>query len=222
MEQRPIQIAAGPHLLDGMLEVPPQAAGIVLFAHGSGSGRFSPRNQFVARALRESRLATLLMDLLTPEEDAVDQITRRLRFDIPMLGDRVVRCIDWVSSDPACGSLPVGLFGASTGAAAALLAAAARPRVRAVVSRGGRPDLAAPALPNVRAPTLFIVGERDTDVLALNRDAMQQLAGARELAIVPNATHLFEESGALEQVAHLAAAWFEQHLTSDGGSRPVP
>jgi dienelactone hydrolase len=199
--------------LAGDLSVPPDARGIVVFAHGSGSGRFSPRNRAVADVLVEAGLATLLMDLLTPEEEAEDLKTARLRFDVQLLGERVIGTIDWLASDPETGRLPVGCFGASTGAAAALIAAAERPqRVAAVVSRGGRPDLAADALARVTAPTLLIVGGRDTEVIALNRLAQAQLGGESQLVIVPGAGHLFEEPGALEQVAELARDWFLRYL----------
>jgi putative phosphoribosyl transferase len=199
--------------LAGDLSVPADARGLVVFAHGSGSSRFSPRNRAVADVLVEARLATLLMDLLTPEEEAEDLRTARLRFDVQLLGDRVIGTIDWLASDPDAAELPFGCFGASTGAAAALIAAAERPeRLAAVVSRGGRPDLAADALPRVTAPTLLIVGGRDTEVIHLNRLAQERLGGEAQLVIVPGATHLFEEPGALEKVAALARDWFLQHL----------
>jgi dienelactone hydrolase len=199
--------------LAGDLSVPPAARGLVVFAHGSGSGRFSPRNRAVAEALVDAGLATLLMDLLTPEEEAEDLRTGRLRFDVELLGERVIGSIDWLGSDPDVGQLPIGCFGASTGAAAALIAAAERPqRVAAVVSRGGRPDLAAHALPRVGAPTLLIVGGRDDEVIRLNRYAESQLAGESRLVIVPGAGHLFEEAGALEKVSALARDWFLAHL----------
>jgi dienelactone hydrolase len=199
--------------LAGDLSVPPAARGLVVFAHGSGSGRFSPRNRAVAETLLDAGLATLLMDLLTPEEEAEDLRTARLRFDVQLLGDRVIRAIDWLGSDPGVGELPLGCFGASTGAAAALIVAAERPeRVAAVVSRGGRPDLATHALPHVSAPTLLIVGGKDGEVIRLNRYARSQLAGESQLVIVPGAGHLFEETGALEKVAALARDWFLAHL----------
>jgi dienelactone hydrolase len=208
-----VTVPVGEHMLAGDLGVPAGARGVVGFAHGSGSGRFSPRNRAVAQTLVEAGLATLLMDLLTPEEEAEDLRTARLRFDVQLLGDRVISTIDWLASEPDVGGLPVGCFGASTGAAAALIAAAERPRrVGAVVSRGGRPDLAAQALPRVTAPTLLIVGGRDTDVIRLNRLAQAELAGESQLVIVPGAGHLFEEPGALEKVAALARDWFLQHL----------
>jgi dienelactone hydrolase len=211
--ERPAMVPVGDVRLAGELSVPPAARGLVVFAHGSGSGRFSPRNRAVAEALVEAGLATLLMDLLTPEEEAEDLRTARLRFDVQLLGGRVISTIDWLASEPDVGQLPVGCFGASTGAAAALIAAAERPqRVAAVVSRGGRPDLAADALRRVRAPTLLIVGGRDTEVIRLNRLAQAELAGESQLVIVPGAGHLFEEPGALEKVAALARDWFLQHL----------
>jgi putative phosphoribosyl transferase len=207
--EREVEVPVRGAALAGTLTVPAGAKGVVVFAHGSGSGRFSPRNRAVARALVEAGLATLLMDLLTAEEDAEDARTARLRFDIPMLAERVGGAIEWLSSERSVANLGVGCFGASTGAAAALIAAAERPRrVRAVVSRGGRPDLAGDALPRVRAPTLLIVGGRDTVVIDLNRQAQAGLGGLSELAIVPGATHLFEEQGALDQVVALARGWF--------------
>lgn len=205
-----------------MLTLPPSVRGVVVFAHGSGSGRLSRRNTAVADVLVRAGLGTLLVDLLTAEEEAEDLVTRRLRFDIRLLADRVVGAIDWLALDAVVGDLPprlkdlpVGCFGASTGAAAALIAAAERPdRVRAVVSRGGRADLAGDALRRVTAPTLLIVGERDTEVIALNRQAEALLAGESRLVIVPGASHLFEEPGALESVAELARDWFLRHLVS--------
>jgi pimeloyl-ACP methyl ester carboxylesterase len=184
-----------------------------VFAHGSGSGRFSPRNRAVAEALVEAGLATLLIDLLSSQEEAEDLRTARLRFDVQLLGDRVIGTIGWLACDADVGGLPVGCFGASTGAAAAPIAAAERPqRVSAVVSRGGRPDLAADALRCVSAATLLIVGERGTEVIHLNRSAQAELAGESQLVIVPGAGHLFEEPGALEKVAMLARDWFWRHL----------
>jgi putative phosphoribosyl transferase len=212
-DQRSVMVPVDEVRLAGDLSVPPAVRGLVVFAHGSGSGRFSPRNRAVADVLVDAGLATLLMDLLTPEEEAEDLRTARLRFDVQLLGDRVTGTIDWLGSDPDLGGLPVGCFGASTGAAAALLAAAERPqRVAAVVSRGGRPDLAAHALPRVGAPTLLIVGGRDSEVIRLNRYAQSQLAGESRLVIVPGAGHLFEEPGALEKVAALARDWFLARL----------
>jgi putative phosphoribosyl transferase len=219
-----VEVPSGGVLLSGIVTLPPQARGIVVFAHGSGSGRFSPRNQAVAHELVRAGLATLLMDLLTGAEEAEDIQTARLRFDVGLLGERVIGAIDWLDGDPgitglppAIRRLPVGCFGASTGAAAALIAAAERPdRVAAVVSRGGRPDLAGDALPRVTAPTLLIVGGEDREVIELNRQAQARLAGESRLEIVPGATHLFEEPGALEQVAALARDWFLQHFGPPG------
>jgi dienelactone hydrolase len=212
-----VEVPLGEVTLAGALSVPPAARGVVVFAHGSGSGRFSPRNRAVAGVLAEAGLATLLMDLLTPAEEAEDLRTGRLRFDVRLLGERVIGAIDWLASHAAVGELAVGCFGASTGAAAALIAAAERPeRVGAVVSRGGRPDLARDALPRVTAPTLLIVGGRDTEVIALNRFAQSLLAGESRLEIVPGAGHLFEEPGALERVAVLARDWFLEHLAPGG------
>jgi putative phosphoribosyl transferase len=213
IQEREVQVPAPGVTLVGTLTCPESARGVVVFAHGSGSGRFSPRNRAVAGALVNAGLATLLMDLLTAEEEAVDVRTTHLRFDIPLLAERVVSAIDWLPSDPSVGGLPVGCFGASTGAAAALIAAAERPEaIRGVVSRGGRPDLADDALPRVKAPTLLIVGERDTAVIRLNRLAQTHLGGEPQLVIVPGATHLFEEPGALEHVAALARDWFLRFL----------
>ncbi|MBA4260701.1 MAG: hydrolase [Comamonadaceae bacterium] len=196
--------------LQGDLSVPTQAQGLVLFAHGSGSSRLSSRNRWVARQLQQRGLATLLFDLLT-ESEARD---RRLVFDIPLLGQRVLNAMRWASQREELAGLRLGLFGASTGAAAALLAAGQKPqRVAAVVSRGGRPDLARDWLPRVQAPTLLIVGGHDDQVLELNRQALRLLACSKRLEVVPGASHLFEEAGALESVAALAAGWFEQHLT---------
>jgi putative phosphoribosyl transferase len=205
----PKRALIGPQALEGDLVLPPHAQALIVFAHGSGSSRRSPRNLQVAHALNERNLGTLLFDLLQPEE-ALD---RNNVFDIELLGRRVTDAIEWLDGRPALATLPLGLFGASTGAAAALVAAAARPeRVFAVVSRGGRPDLAGASLPRVHAPTLLIVGGADTEVLALNRHALSQLTDASELAVVPDATHLFEERGALERVTQLAGNWFIAHL----------
>jgi putative phosphoribosyl transferase len=210
---RPVRVPIGTDMLAGDLVMPPGATGLVLFAHGSGSSRHSPRNRFVARALETRGLATLLIDLLTPEEDAVDRDTAALRFDIPMLAERLVAIIEWLHDQSGTVHLPIGLFGASTGGGAALVAAADRPRsVAAVVSRGGRPDLAGHALPRVTAPTLLIVGGRDTPVIHMNQEAMARMHGVVQLEIVAGATHLFEEPGALEQVAALATDWFARYL----------
>jgi pimeloyl-ACP methyl ester carboxylesterase len=209
-----IPTSAGP-VIDGDLVVPAGALGVVAFAHGSGSSRHSLRNRHVAAVLQERGLATLLMDLLTPGEEAVDAVTRELRFDIPLLAQRTVDTIDWLGTEPSTAALPIGVFGASTGAAAALVAAAHRPEaVRAVVSRGGRPDLAGPLLERVRAPTLLLVGGRDEPVLALNRDALRLLGPESRLVVVPGATHLFEEPGTLDEVAELARVWFAPRLAA--------
>jgi pimeloyl-ACP methyl ester carboxylesterase len=208
-----VQIACGTAIIHADLTIPAGARGIVIFAHGSGSSRTSRRNQSVAAELNWGRLATLLVDLLTPNEAAHDAHTAELRFDIQLLAGRVVHAIDWVSREPGIRMLPVGLFGASTGAAAALFAATRRPdRVKAIVSRGGRVDLAESVLSLVNAPTLFIVGENDPDVLTLNRQALPLLRGDRRLEIIPGASHLFEESGALEAVATCARTWLVEHL----------
>jgi dienelactone hydrolase len=215
--ERSVEVAAGPVTLAGDLAIPADSRGIVLFAHGSGSSRHSPRNRQVASVLQDGGLATLLMDLLTEEEEAIDLRTRHLRFDIELLAERLVGALDWVARQEASRGLPVGLFGASTGAAAALIAAAARPdAVGAVVSRGGRPDLAGAALRRVRAPTLLIVGGDDPVVIDLNEQALAQLAAEKELVIVPGATHLFEEPGKLAEVARLARDWFGRHLAPPG------
>jgi dienelactone hydrolase len=193
------------------------ATGVVLFAHGSGSGRHSPRNRYVARVLREAGLATLLIDLLTPEEEEVDLRTRRLRFDIDLLAERLVGATGWLRDDPNTRNLRTGYFGASTGAGAALVAAAERPdEVDAVVSRGGRPDLAGEALSRVEAPTLLIVGGNDEPVIGMNEEALGRLHVEKRLEIVSGATHLFKEVGALEEVARLAAEWFVRYLTPGG------
>jgi pimeloyl-ACP methyl ester carboxylesterase len=212
-----VRVPIGDRALDGDLGLPPGARGIVLFAHGSGSSRHSPRNQFVARSLERRNLATLLVDLLTPEEEAIDDRSAEYRFDIPMLAQRLVTIVDWLARRADTATLPIGLFGASTGGGAALMAAADRPdRIGAVVSRGGRPDLAGAALAKVRAPTLLVVGGFDTPVIQMNRDAMDGMHGEVRLEIVPGATHLFEEPGTLERVAELAGDWFTRHL------RPAP
>jgi putative phosphoribosyl transferase len=208
-----VRVPAGAVELEGDLMVPPGAQGVVLFAHGSGSSRFSSRNRYVATKLNEAGLGTLLIDLLTRREEAVDEQTAHLRFDIELLAERLVHAIEWLGRDARTRALPLGLFGASTGAAAALVAAAERPdSVFAVVSRGGRPDLAGEALPLVRAPTLLIVGERDPAVIDLNVMAARAMRCEKHIVIVPGATHLFEEPGALEEVARLARNWFLQHL----------
>ena len=213
--ERAVRIGIGGIALEGDLLIPEGALALVLFAHGSGSTRFSPRNRYVARLLNKRRLATLLVDLLTPAEEEQDALTGRLRFDINLLADRLVGVTDWAGEEPDTRQLSLGYFGASTGAAAALVAAALRAdRVGAVVSRGGRPDLADVALRDVRAPTLLIVGGNDPEVLELNRMALKMMSCVRELAIVPGASHLFEEPGALDEVARLARDWFLRHLVS--------
>ncbi len=214
---RPVRIAAGGVTLDGDLAEPHEPLGTILFAHGSGSSRHSPRNQAVAAGLRSRGFATLLLDLLTVDEEDVDEITRELRFDIGLLAERLVGATDWLRKQPGLSELAIGCFGASTGAGAALVCAAERPRaVAAVVSRGGRPDLAGPALSKVRAPTLLIVGGEDRTVITINRRALAELRCEKELRIVPGATHLFEERGALEQVAEWTGEWFARHLVSRG------
>jgi dienelactone hydrolase len=224
--ETPVEIPVGGIRLDGDLGVPVGAEGLVLFAHGSGSSRLSPRNRLVAGELREAGLATLLFDLLTPEEEEIDRATRRparpahrrASFDIELLAWRLVGATDWILSRPGTAGLRLGYFGASTGSAAALIAATERPGdIGAVVSRGGRPDLAERVLDRVRAPTLLVVGGRDLDVLDMNREALGRLRSKKELAVVPGATHLFEEPGALEEVARLARDWFLRHLGGRAG-----
>ena len=201
-------------ILVGDLGIPDDAQGLVIFAHGSGSSRMSPRNRAVAAALWSGGLATLLLDLLTRDEELIDERTREHRFDIDLLAQRLVATIDWASREEELQQLPIGLFGASTGAAAALVAAAQRPAlIKAVVSRGGRPDLAGAALEQVHAPTLLIVGGHDVAVIHLNREALRRLRCQKQLEIVPHATHLFEEPGALNQVAYLARQWFTNCMT---------
>jgi dienelactone hydrolase len=208
-----VRIVVGCAQLEGSLSLPEDASGVVLFAHGSGSSRHSPRNEYVARALQEGGLGTLLIDLLTAAEEREDARTGRLRFDIELLAGRVAGASSWLATNPATAHLPLGYFGASTGAAAALAAAAERPDdVRAVVSRGGRPDLAIPVLDRVKAPTLLIVGGADVPVTQMNREALKHLNVEKHLEIVPGATHLFEEPGALEEVARLARKWFQEQL----------
>ena len=216
-----IRIPSGRDTLDGDLRLPPDARGLVIFAHGSGSSRFSTRNRQVAEHLGVHGFATLLLDLLTPGEDAIDVRTREFRFDVGRLGIRVGAAAQWARGRAELSALSIGCFGASTGAAAALIAAADWPdAIAAVVSRGGRPDLAGEALPRVKAPTLLIVGGHDEQVIGLNRDAMRRLRAHVELAIVPGATHLFEERGTLEQVEQLATGWFARFLPAP--SRPAP
>jgi putative phosphoribosyl transferase len=210
---RTVVVPAGEVVLEGDLAVPGGSRGLVLFAHGSGSSRHSPRNRSVAEKLQGAGLATLLMDLLTSEEESLDVRTAHLRFDISMLAERLVAAVDWLKGRSTTADLRVGLFGASTGAGAALVASAERPDdVAAVVSRGGRPDLAGPALERVRAPTLLIVGGLDAAVIEMNREAMARMAGDVRLEVVPGATHLFEEPGTLDEVARLASEWFVRRL----------
>ena len=211
--QTAIQVPIAGEWLAGDLGMPPDPHGLVLFAHGSGSSRRSPRNQLVARTLERRDLATLLIDLLTPQEGAIDERTAEFRFDIPLLAARLVTIVEWLKRQEQTAALPIGLFGASTGGGAALIAAAERPReIAAVVSRGGRPDLAGAALPRVIAPTLLIVGGWDSAVIQMNRDAMSQMRAEVKLEIVPGASHLFEEPGALDRVTALAGEWFTRHL----------
>ena len=215
MAEQSVRVRAGAVTLDGDLSLPDGARAIVLFAHGSGSSRLSPRNRHVADLLNEAGLATLLVDLLTPEEEVTDARTARLRFDIRLLAERLVEVTDWLRERAETRGLRLGYFGASTGAAAALVAAAMRPEaVDAIVSRGGRPDLAGRALSLVRAPTLLIVGGEDGVVIELNRQALAELRAEATLVVVPGATHLFEEPGALDEVARLAREWFERHLVA--------
>jgi putative phosphoribosyl transferase len=216
-DRRTVLLPAGEVELPGDLALPHAIAGCVLFAHGSGSSRRSPRNQQVAAALQEAGFGTLLLDLLTADEERVDEHTREFRFDVPLLAARLTAAADWLGAEGAAG-LPLATFGASTGAAAALITAADRPdAVRAVVSRGGRPDLAGTALARVRAPTLLLVGGADTEVLALNRTAAARLTGVSEVSVVPGATHLFPEPGALEQVVERTIAWLRRWLPAPAG-----
>lgn len=209
-----VQIPVPEAILEGDLTLPEQALGLVLFAHGSGSSRHSPRNRYVAEVLQEARIATLLMDLLTEEEEVAEQFTRHLRFDIGLLSERLGAATDWVGRQSAWGDLGIGYFGASTGAAAAIIAAAERPDlIRAIVSRGGRPDLGGRAIERIKAPTLLLVGGHDDPVIELNQQAYDRMTCEKRLEIIPGATHLFEEPGTLEQVARLAAEWFVGHLT---------
>jgi dienelactone hydrolase len=217
--ERLVRVSAGPVILEGNLSVPKGAQGVVLFAHGSGSSRHSSRNRYVARELQAAGLGTLLIDLLTAEEETADMRTGHLRFDVGLLAERLVGATEWLAQEDDTGELGVGLFGASTGGGAALVAAAERPdAIGAVVSRGGRPDLAGAALSQVQAPTLLIVGGRDYPVIEMNRDAMSRMRGEVRLEIVPGATHLFEEPGTLEQVAGLARQWLGRYLSPDGNS----
>jgi putative phosphoribosyl transferase len=215
-----VQIPAGPALLSGNLTVPQGSIALVLFAHGSGSSRHSPRNQFVARMLNDAGLATLLFDLLTREEEQIDARTAALRFDIALLAQRLIHATRWADQQKRTVALPIGYFGSSTGGGAALVAAAELPdKIYAVVSRGGRPDLAGEALPNVRVPTLLVVGGEDRVVIGLNEEARRRISCEVKLEIVPGATHLFDEPGALERVAQLASDWFLRHATGSLGAR---
>lgn len=207
-----VEIPLGETTLAGILQFPKKPTGIVLFAHGSGSSRLSPRNNYVAKSLNQVGLATLLFDLLTEDEDKIDELTREYRFNIPLLAKRLVQATDWVLKQPNLKTLPIGYFGASTGAGAALIAASQQTAVKAIVSRGGRPDLAEQALPLVKATTLLIVGELDPEVIDLNLQAQARLRCKNELKIVPGATHLFEEPGTLDEVTALANEWFKRYL----------
>lgn len=214
--QETVRIQMDSIILEGDLEIPEGAEGIVIFAHGSGSSRHSIRNKSVAKTLRQNKMATLLFDLLTPEEEEIDNVTAHLRFDIDLLSERLIGTTDWVLQNPATKSLNIGYFGASTGAAAALSAASKRSdKIGAVVSRGGRPDLAKQSLSSLKAPTLLIVGGKDYQVIDMNREALKMLNCKKELQIIPGATHLFEEQGALEEVAKIAGNWFVEYLIAD-------
>jgi putative phosphoribosyl transferase len=218
IQERDVSIGVGPTTLEGTLSLPSAPVGIVVFAHGSGSSRHSPRNRLVARMLQDAGFATLLFDLLTVEEEAIDSQTGHLRFNIVFLAERLVAALEWVEEQDAIRSLAIGLFGASTGAAAALMAAALHPSIiHAVVSRGGRPDLAGAAIEQVQAPTLLIVGGQDEVVLQLNQEALTKLHCEKRLEVVPGATHLFEEPGTLEEASALARSWFERHLVAAFG-----
>ena len=218
VSERLVRIPTDGVILEGNLHLPESAQGVVLFAHGSGSSRHSPRNRFIARALHDVGLGTLLIDLLTAREEEAERHTRHLRFDIEMLARRLVDATSWLRHESATADLHVGYFGASTGGGAALVAAAQLPDdVSAVVSRGGRPDLAGAALPNVKAPTLLIVGGEDEPVIGMNEEALKKMVCPKQLVIVPGATHLFEEPGTLDEVARLAASWFTRHLKAEGG-----
>jgi putative phosphoribosyl transferase len=208
-----MKIPVGAVIVEGTLTLPPGAKGIVLFAHGSGSSRFSTRNQYVAKEFNKAKIGTLLFDLLTQEEEKTDIVTAEYRFNIPLLVDRLIGATKWLRKDPKTKRLAFGYFGASTGAAAAIIAAAKLPsEISAMVSRGGRPDLAGEYLPNVMSPTLLIVGSLDTEVIELNRRAMDQMKAEKKIVIIPGATHLFEEQGTLAEVAKLSIDWFLRHL----------
>jgi dienelactone hydrolase len=212
-EENPVRIPVDKTTIEGNLVLPPHAKGVVLFAHGSGSGRFSPRNQYVAKVLNQAGIATLLIDLLTKQEEEEDLQTGQFRFDINLLAQRLIGATEWLRKNPRTKNLAFGYFGASTGAAAAMIAAAKLPEgIKAVVSRGGRPDLAWDYIPNVKSPTLFIVGGNDTVVIDLNKKALKNFSAQKKLEIVPGASHLFEETGKLEEVAKLATSWFSKYL----------
>ncbi len=209
-----ISIPIGNSYIKGDLTLLPDSKALVIFAHGSGSSRLSKRNRFVAEFLNIGNISTLLFDLLTPQEDAIDQRTRQFRFDIPLLADRLITVTQWLKSHPSTAAAQLGYFGASTGAAAALIAAARLPQeISAVVSRGGRPDLAGNYLPKVKAPTLLLVGQLDHDVITLNEEALEQLTCTKKITIIPKATHLFEEAGTLEEASKVALEWFLKYLT---------
>ncbi len=211
--QTDMKIPVDNFTVEGTLTMPPGTKGVVLFAHGSGSSRFSPRNQYVAKEFNKSKIATLLFDLLTAEEEETDVVTAEYRFNIALLAQRLIGATEWLRNDPLTKRLTFGYFGASTGAAAALIAAAILPNdIVAVVSRGGRPDLAGKYLPNVAAPTLLLVGGLDVEVIELNRLAMDQMTNEKKIVIIPGATHLFEEAGTLEQVAKVSIDWFLRYL----------
>jgi pimeloyl-ACP methyl ester carboxylesterase len=213
LEERSVKIPSKENLLDGILSIPKEAVGLVLFVHGSGSSRFSVRNRYVASVLNAANFATILFDLLTPDEESIDDMTREFRFDVSKLAARLIDVTHWSLEQPKIKALPIGYFGASTGSAAALIAAATEPlTIKAVVSRGGRPDLAGPLLSKVKAPSLLIIGGNDPVVIQLNQEASNQMQCYRELHIVPGATHLFEEPGTLEEAAGLAKVWFDQYL----------
>jgi putative phosphoribosyl transferase len=208
-----MKIPVGEVVVEGTLTLPPETKSVVLFAHGSGSSRFSTRNQYVAKKFNKAKIGTLLFDLLTQEEEQTDIVTAEYRFNIPLLADRLIGATEWLKNDPKTKRLAFGYFGASTGAAAALIAAAKLPsEILAVVSRGGRPDLAGKYLPNVKAPTLMLVGGLDSEVIELNRNAMDQITAEKKIVIIPRATHLFEEIGTLEEVAKVSIDWFLRYL----------
>jgi putative phosphoribosyl transferase len=212
-DEKNVRITSGKATINGNLEIPPGAKSIIVFAHGSGSSRFSPRNNYIAELMNRTDLATLLIDLLTTEEESIDEYTRQYRFDVDMLADRLIASTLWLKTTSITKNLSIGYFGASTGAAAALIAAAKQPQhINAVVSRGGRPDLAGELLTKVQAPTLLIVGGYDTEVLKLNKDALKLIRAEKKLEVVPGATHLFEEPGKLDEAAKLAINWFQKHL----------